>query len=295
MAHARASGVLAPSESFIMARTRIRRIGPRLHAGRAVGRDRHHRRAGRPAAAGDSGRSRSGPPQLVHEQPQANRPGRAEPPRRRWATIPAGRDRFDQAGVSWAFRLLPYLEATNVFKSFVAGQRVDDDANVAAMRTPIDVYACPSRRSAAADRDFDNNDEPPMVRGRRGAGRLRRVRGRRLHERHDDGDRRLRRRRPASRHAARPRRERRHLQLLEDQGELRDRRAVEHARRSATSTSRRTPTTTRIPTCSHYEQGDTAFLAGDTPHTIFAGTGHGHRARARATARERSSAASTPT
>jgi hypothetical protein len=29
------------------------------------------------------------------------------------------------------------------------------------------------------------------------------------------------------------------------------------------------------PDMLHYEQGDTAFLAGDTPHTIFAGTGTG--------------------
>jgi hypothetical protein len=31
------------------------------------------------------------------------------------------------------------------------------------MRTPIDVYACPSRRRAAADRNFDNDDDPPLV------------------------------------------------------------------------------------------------------------------------------------
>ena len=27
-----------------------------------------------------------------------------------------------------------------------------------AMRTPIETYACPSRRKAAADRNFDNNE-----------------------------------------------------------------------------------------------------------------------------------------
>ena len=30
------------------------------------------------------------------------------------------------------------------------------------MRTPIQVYACPSRRPATADRNFDNNDAPPL-------------------------------------------------------------------------------------------------------------------------------------
>ena len=37
-------------------------------------------------------------------------------------------------------------------------------ANSGAMRTPIPVYACPSRRAPSADRDFDNNDDPPLVR-----------------------------------------------------------------------------------------------------------------------------------
>jgi len=31
------------------------------------------------------------------------------------------------------------------------------------MRTPISVYACPSRRPPAADRNFDNNEDPPVV------------------------------------------------------------------------------------------------------------------------------------
>jgi prepilin-type processing-associated H-X9-DG protein len=30
------------------------------------------------------------------------------------------------------------------------------------MRTPIEIYACPSRRTAAADRNFDNNDGHPI-------------------------------------------------------------------------------------------------------------------------------------
>ncbi len=77
---------------------------------------------------------------------------------------PMGRDRFDQYGLSWAFRILPYLEQSSVYQAYVKAQRVDADVNIPAMRTPIDVYACPSRRTAAADRDFDNNDAPPVVR-----------------------------------------------------------------------------------------------------------------------------------
>jgi prepilin-type N-terminal cleavage/methylation domain-containing protein/prepilin-type processing-associated H-X9-DG protein len=76
---------------------------------------------------------------------------------------PMGRETTTPTSVSWAFRLLPYLEKNNIFTAFHKGVRVDNDANAMAMRTPINEYACPSRRTAAADRDFDNNDQPPIV------------------------------------------------------------------------------------------------------------------------------------
>jgi prepilin-type N-terminal cleavage/methylation domain-containing protein/prepilin-type processing-associated H-X9-DG protein len=79
--------------------------------------------------------------------------------------FPMGRERTDQKGVSWAFRLLPQLEETAIYASRDKTKFVDDDANDRAMRTPVQVYACPSRRTAAADRDFDNNDAPPVVSG----------------------------------------------------------------------------------------------------------------------------------
>jgi prepilin-type N-terminal cleavage/methylation domain-containing protein/prepilin-type processing-associated H-X9-DG protein len=77
-------------------------------------------------------------------------------------SFPMGREKTDQFGVSWAFRLLPYAEESAIYGSRDATQRVDDNANARAMRTPIAFYACPSRRRAAADRDFDNNDAPPL-------------------------------------------------------------------------------------------------------------------------------------
>jgi prepilin-type N-terminal cleavage/methylation domain-containing protein/prepilin-type processing-associated H-X9-DG protein len=77
--------------------------------------------------------------------------------------FPMGRNRFDQFAVSWAFFLLPYMEETAVYNSWDSKARVDDTKNIAAMRTPIETYACPSRRRAAADRNFDNNSQPPVV------------------------------------------------------------------------------------------------------------------------------------
>ncbi len=79
--------------------------------------------------------------------------------------FPTGRNRFDQYAVSWAFFLLPYMEETAIYNSYDSKARVDDDANAATMRTPIETYACPSRRKAAADRNFDNNEAPPVVLG----------------------------------------------------------------------------------------------------------------------------------
>jgi prepilin-type N-terminal cleavage/methylation domain-containing protein/prepilin-type processing-associated H-X9-DG protein len=79
--------------------------------------------------------------------------------------FPMGRNRFDQYAVSWAFFLLPYMEETAIYNSYDAKARVDDDKNASAMRTPIETYACPSRRKAAADRNFDNNEAPPVVLG----------------------------------------------------------------------------------------------------------------------------------
>lgn len=78
---------------------------------------------------------------------------------------PPGRTTSDQYGVSWAFEILPYIEQQTVHDAFVKGERVDSPANAAAMRTPIPVYTCPSRRSPGADRDFDDNDGPSQVQG----------------------------------------------------------------------------------------------------------------------------------
>jgi prepilin-type N-terminal cleavage/methylation domain-containing protein/prepilin-type processing-associated H-X9-DG protein len=76
--------------------------------------------------------------------------------------FPMGRNRTDQYAVSWAFFLLPYMEETAIYNSYDSKARVDDDKNKASMRTPVETYACPSRRKPAADRNFDNNELPPL-------------------------------------------------------------------------------------------------------------------------------------
>ena len=77
--------------------------------------------------------------------------------------FPMGRNRPDERGVSWAYYLLPYMEELPVYDAFDDTLPVYHVANTAAMRTAIQVYACPSRRNAAADRDFDDDDNPPAA------------------------------------------------------------------------------------------------------------------------------------
>ncbi len=79
--------------------------------------------------------------------------------------FPSGRTSRNQIGVSWAFQLLPYLEEVATYQSLRASARVDAAENALAMRSPIGTYFCPTRRAPVADRDFDNNDQPPLVRG----------------------------------------------------------------------------------------------------------------------------------
>ncbi|MEM8946743.1 MAG: DUF1559 domain-containing protein [Planctomycetota bacterium] len=78
-------------------------------------------------------------------------------------TFPQGRLSTNQEGFSWAFRLLPYLEQESLFDSYNGSVPVFDDLNAQAMRTPVETFVCPSRRTPEADRDFDNNDATPVV------------------------------------------------------------------------------------------------------------------------------------
>lgn len=186
---------------------------------------------------------------------------------------PSGRDRFDEFGVSWAFRLLPYLEAKNVYSAFAKGKAVFDQLNNSAMRTPIDVYACPSRRPASADRDFDNNDSTPTVRASAALGDYAACAGTdymngciAVTKGTDVGalipDYRVD---PAESGA-----------IFSASG-TKEQWVTDGLSNTLVIGDKHKPQTpdNNNPEQLHYEQGDTAFLAGDTPHTIFAGTNTG--------------------
>ena len=73
--------------------------------------------------------------------------------------FPNGRNASDEFGVSWAYFILPQLEEQGIYDAYDPTEPVHSEVNATAMRTPIETYACPSRRPAAADRDFDNNGD----------------------------------------------------------------------------------------------------------------------------------------
>jgi type II secretory pathway pseudopilin PulG len=75
--------------------------------------------------------------------------------------FPMGRNGRDQFTVSWAFYILPQIEEQALYDAYDKDFRVDAPENAQTMRTPIATYACPSRRHPAADRNFDDNDDPP--------------------------------------------------------------------------------------------------------------------------------------
>ena len=59
-----------------------------------------------------------------------------------------------QRAVSWAFEILPYLEQQNVYDRFDPASPCSDVKNQVAMATPVEVYASPQRRDAAATSPF---------------------------------------------------------------------------------------------------------------------------------------------
>ncbi len=78
---------------------------------------------------------------------------------------PTGRAATEQWGTSWAFEVLPQMEQQTIYDAFVPTKAVSDPENAAAMRTPVAEFYCPSRRQPVADRDFDNDSQPSLVRG----------------------------------------------------------------------------------------------------------------------------------
>jgi len=77
--------------------------------------------------------------------------------------FPTGRNASDTKSVSWAYYCLPYIEQQAMFQAYRPTFDVFAPENALTFRTPVPAFFCPSRRSPAADRDFDNNDAATTV------------------------------------------------------------------------------------------------------------------------------------
>lgn len=69
------------------------------------------------------------------------------------------RDSHTQYSVSWAFRLLPYLEETAIFNSHDYKRKSWEDQNKVSMRTPVATYLNPELRDSTARCPFDDGND----------------------------------------------------------------------------------------------------------------------------------------
>jgi hypothetical protein len=172
---------------------------------------------------------------------------------------PKGRNTRDPMGVSWAFRLLPFVEEQAIHDAYDPTRRVDDDRNAVAMRTPVAIFFCPSRRRPSADRNFDNNDTPPLVKGVAAAGDFAANAGL-IYNYADEGK--------IDRKIAGP---------IFTFSNIRNRQVTDGTSKTFAVGERHIPPPdgTVPDEMLHWQQGDCAFFAADTPHELFADTSHG--------------------
>jgi len=174
---------------------------------------------------------------------------------------PSGRDARDQTGVSWAFRLLPYLEQQQIYSAFDKTARVDDDKNSVAMRSPVATFYCASRRGPTADRNFDNNDQPPLKKACAAGGDYAANAGSYYNYYV----------------AANTRLDPKQAGPIFTLSAVQPRQVSDGLSRTFAVGERHIPPTTdsASPDMVQHDQGDTAFFAGDTPQTLFRDTYRG--------------------
>ena len=188
--------------------------------------------------------------------------------------VPEGRPARLREAHSWAFRLLPFLEEMPIFSSYDQRSPVYAGSNAQAMRTPVNAFYCPSRRQPSADRNFDNNNEPPPADalGVAAGGDYAANAGASYMfasaNDYDDGVVQA----PDSRHAG----------PIHTFSRVRSAQVADGLSKTFALGERHIPPPDQAAPASlvHWRQGDTAFFAADTPETLFRDTTEGLAERA---------------
>lgn len=176
-------------------------------------------------------------------------------------SYPQGRNLREQTGISWGFLLLPYLEQTAIYNAYDKTARADDDKNIVAMRTPVSNFFCPSRRPPAADRNFDNNDAPPVVKGAAAGGDYAANAGT-YYNYHWESD--------------APTFDPKLGGPMHTYSRVQSRQVTDGLSKTFAMGEKHIPkTTSGSADMMQHDQGDTAFFAADTPLTIFRDTARG--------------------
>jgi type II secretory pathway pseudopilin PulG len=176
--------------------------------------------------------------------------------------FPPGRTGTQQFDISWAFNLLPYAEEPAIHASHVPTERVDSAANATAMRTPVATFVCPSRRAPAADRNFDNDDTTPLpeARGVAAGGDYAANAGRGVLVGFDGPTRRMKRQvDPAE------------VGPMFTYSKVSARRVVDGLSKTLAAGEKNLsdPPAETPEEMRHYQQGDTAYFAGDNPTSVL--------------------------
>lgn len=174
--------------------------------------------------------------------------------------LPMGRDDTEHFALSWAFRLLPGLEEQGVYDSHVPEAMVEDPRNAAAMRTPVAVFVCPTRRAPDANRDFDNNDSATRTRGVAAPGDYCANAG------------------PFAQYGNNDERNPSESGAIYTHSQVKLRQVEDGTSTTLVVGERYIPSLNAISPrkgFEHYDLGDTAFFSGDNPWTIFGATASG--------------------
>ncbi len=178
-------------------------------------------------------------------------------------SFPTGRLTRDPFDISWSFRILPYMEEQAIFDARNPDHTVPcwDASNATAFRTPVAAFSCPSRRPPAADRNFDNNNDPPVMENAAAGGDFAANAGTYFNYA------------PSAAGSIDPKQ----AGPIHTFSKVRGAQVTDGLSKTFAVGERHIPPPDSAVAANmvHFQQGDTAFFPSDTPHVLFRDTARG--------------------